>query len=133
MLAVVAAALAASATLVFYAFFYVVDVEETPMRILVADYVGLDASTKNLSFGATYPGDSSKKAFTVKNIYGRPVRANVEFLGEMGPWVSVPETSFVLQPGEERTLIAAARVPEGIVSESLHEGTMRLVFTRVWS
>jgi hypothetical protein len=131
-LLLVAFLLSALATLLYYSFYYVVDVKETHMKLLVADFGGFDLNPVNLTFGAASPGDAANRAMTIRNVYGRPVRARIILSGDLAPMVSLTDHDFVLQRNEERIVTASAAIPEDAAINVTHYGKVRVVFTRVW-
>ncbi|MFH1511658.1 MAG: hypothetical protein ABIF10_08265 [Candidatus Woesearchaeota archaeon] len=129
---VAAVAVAVSLTAIFYSFFHVVDIVSKPMKIIVDDYIGLDANSINLSFGAVPPGDSSHKLFTVRNVYGKDVRVKIKPEGEFRDWVSFSPNNFVLLPDESKQIKASAKVPENYQMNRTLHGVFSVVFVRSW-
>ncbi|MFH1511644.1 MAG: hypothetical protein ABIF10_08195 [Candidatus Woesearchaeota archaeon] len=129
---VAAVAVAVSLTAIFYSFFHVVDIVSKPMKIIVDDYVGLDANDINLSFGAVPPGDSGHKLFTVRNVYGEDVRVKIKPEGEFSDWVSFSPNNFVLVPGASQQVKASAHVPEDYQTNRTLYGVFSVVFVRSW-
>lgn len=130
----IAAAVLVSAalTMVFYSFVYIVEVQQRPMKLVVADFVGFDLNPVNMTLGATTPGNSAARFFIATNVHEMPVRVRVRLSGELSPWLSLTDNHFVLQPGESRKVFVKAEVPEDAAINRTYTGSMRVLFTRIW-
>lgn len=124
--------LAVMSTVLFYSFYYVVDVKETHMKLMVAYFVGLDTNPVNLSFGAAPPGGAAYRQFIVRNIYSRPVTASITLSGDLAPMISLSGNSFVLKEGQQELITAIALVPEYAQPGYNYSGTLRVLYTRSW-
>lgn len=121
--------LAIAATTAFFTWYYVVDVQEVDIELIVADYVGIDASTGYLGFGGVPPGGSGTRWIVIKNIYNTPVKVSIRAEGEVAPFVSMDYYKFSLQPGQNKTVIAAATVPDEF-ELGTYAGILQVWFTR---
>jgi len=128
----VAAFLAVAATIYFYSSFYVIDSKEIGMKLVVADFYGFDLNPKNLTFGATFPGGSTRRDIFVQDTYGQPVHVKIIPTGELAPYVGLEKRDLTLQPGERVQIQASATAPEDSKKGTIYYGKLKVIFTRVW-
>jgi hypothetical protein len=127
----VACLFSVAATLLFYSFYYVIDVKETNMKLVVADYMGFDLNPVNLTFGATEPGGSSQRNLIINNVYNEPIRVRIRLSGDLAPIVGLSGKDFIMEKGEKRTIVSAAKVPEDW-KNGTYFGKARVIFTKPW-
>ncbi|MFH0978269.1 MAG: hypothetical protein V1837_03110 [Candidatus Woesearchaeota archaeon] len=127
----VALLISITATSILYSFYYVVDVKETHVKLVVADFVGIDVNPINLTYGAVPPGGTGHRAFTVRNIYNMPVQVTVQISGDVARFVRFSNTSFRLDKGTQEQVQSSGIVPENTVNGTYY-GKLRIVITRAW-
>jgi hypothetical protein len=131
-LLIIFAALVMVSTALFYSFYYVVDVREVGMKLMVAEFGGFDNNPVNLTFGAVSPGDSSERGLIIKNVYNMPVRVKIHLSGELAPFVDLKESDFVLQKYQNKTIRATAIAPVDYPVNRTLYGKVRVLFVRTW-
>jgi hypothetical protein len=98
-----------------------------PMRIQVADFIGFDVNNSQLNFGAVTPSGRSRRNITVTNTFEDTVQVNMEFEGEMEPWMSGYESKFILSSGQAREFMLVVSPPLD-VSKGDYNGTAIVSF-----
>ena len=110
------------ATLWYYALYKVVHTDYIEMSINVDPFykkVGFSADP-TLHFGKVGAGGIVKKEMTVWNNREFPVRIEITAKGDIGTWVHVKNSSFVLMPEESKILQVTMMVPKNLkVSEDV--------------
>lgn len=96
-----------ASTFLFYFYIVIDDIRVIPMYLEVSPTsYGMNADTDALWFGKLViaNGASASRIMKVGNYKSHSTFVIVDFSGELGPWVEVNETNFVLEPNQEKEL-----------------------------
>ncbi len=103
-------------TLWFYAVFKVVSVEEWPISMKIPTdkrTIGFSVDPE-LNFGKVPPGWKSEREMTTGNPYEFPVRVDIYIRGNVSPFISISNNSYVLAPKEVRKIKFFSAVPSNL-------------------
>ncbi len=126
---IVAVLLSVSLTKLTYDYFTLVDTTRFDMYLTVSDYVGVNADTSAIFFGATFPGGSSNRLVLLNNSYSFPVKVELEAYGQLSNWVYFSDNGFVIEPNEGTTVNVHAIVPEK-AKHGNYTGSLKIIFRK---
>jgi len=87
---------------------------EIPMDLEVAKYVGINVDTDALHFGMIHPPGSARREFTIQNTFKKDMQFTITTKGNMAPLTEVTESSFILKPGETKTVRFEVKITNSI-------------------
>jgi len=100
-------AIGIATTFLFYFFVVIDNIKTFPMHLEVSpDRYGMNADTDAIWFGKLVisNGASANRIIEIGNYKTHPTFVIVKLSGELGPWVKVNETNFVLEPNQTKEL-----------------------------
>lgn len=122
--------LALTGGMLFYSFYVVKDVRIIEMKAKVGDVYGLDVNSTAISFGIIPNYGNSERRMTIRNAYNIPLKVSIKTSGDMAGWVYASNSSFILNPAEEKEITFNA-APKMDVAQGSHKGTIKITFTRI--
>jgi len=81
------------------------------MYLTIGDHVGFNIDTEALFFGTMGPGGSGMRYISIVNKGDSQMRVEFQASGELGRFVSVSSSGFVVAPGENTTVNIVAQMP----------------------
>lgn len=129
---VIAMLLTAASTVTVY-FLTVIDtiykVEEIDMDSYIGEEVGMNIDNDSVHFGIIPPTGSGFREIIVKAGEYKTL-ITIESSGELGDWVSISENNFLLEPGEDKSLMVQVTIPEDAKVPDYKKGKLKITFRK---
>lgn len=119
-------------TMMYYAFYKVAFIRTFDIHLETSEHnlLGFNADP-TLHFGKVpMTGGISRKELNIWNDWDIPLRVEIRLKGEVAPFISVENNTFVLEPGETKKVSVYATVPPGFNRIGNFTGEAKVIYFR---
>lgn len=113
----------------FYDSYTIVEIRRIPVEVRVSETLGLGFKNDVMMFGGVPPGAASKREIVIVNYKNESLKVDIKFKGEMGRWVEVESSNFVLGSNESRRIGFVISIPES-AKEGEYKGEADIFFRK---
>ena len=103
-----------------------VGVIDIDVKIEDVEGIALMVDNNALPFGILEPGREAARKIYVHNNLSETLVIQLEFSGEVAPWMGIAEESFYLEPDEIRDVKVSMTVPEDTAKDRNYSGTLKI-------
>ncbi|MDD5253641.1 MAG: hypothetical protein PHG05_00875 [Candidatus Nanoarchaeia archaeon] len=114
---------------ILYNYYVILDYEEIPLQIKVADNLGFDIDSTYLNFGTIPPGNIGSKSFVISNLKHKNAIVSIKIKGDLKDWIYVSENNFKLREGESKEIELKILVPKD-TEKTTYQSRLIIMTTR---